>query len=96
MFPRFSSIFAIAIGLGVAIPSLHAADEIEAKVQLCAACHGQNGVPTDPKTIPPIWGQQQSYLMKQLRDFRNGERPSAVMAPIAKGLDEGDLLPLAA
>lgn len=96
MFPRFSSIFAIAIGLGVAIPSLHAADEIEAKVQLCAACHGQNGVPTDPKTIPPIWGQQQSYLMKQLRDFRNGERPSAVMAPIAKGLDEADLRKIAA
>ena len=96
MFPRFSSIFAIAIGLGVAIPSLHAADEIEAKVQLCAACHGQNGVPTDPKTIPPIWGQQQSYLMKQLRDFRNGERESAIMAPIAKGLDEGELRKIAA
>ena len=91
-----SAIFGMAIGVGVAIPPAHAADEIEAKVQLCATCHGQNGVPIDPKTIPPIWGQQQSYLMKQLRDFRNGERKSDAMAPIAKGLDEGDLRKIAA
>jgi cytochrome c553 len=97
MFTRFfSAIFGMGIGLGIAIPPAHAADEIQAKVQLCAACHGQNGVPTDPKTIPPIWGQQQSYLMKQLRDFRSGERSSAIMAPIAKGLDEGDLRKIAA
>jgi cytochrome c553 len=46
--------------------------------------------------MPVIWGQQQSYLMKQLRDFRNGERNSAIMAPIAKGLAEGDLRKIAA
>ena len=97
MATRFvSAIFGMAIGLAAAIPSAHAADEIEAKVQQCAACHGQNGVATDPKTIPGIWGQQQSYLMKQLRDFRNGERASAIMSPIAKGLDEGDLRKIAA
>ena len=97
MFGRFfSATFGMAIGLGAALPSAHAADDIEAKAQLCATCHGQNGVPTDLKTIPPIWGQQQSYLMKQLRDFRNGERASAVMSPIAKGLDEGDLRRFAA
>lgn len=92
----FSAIFGLGIGLAIAVPPAQAADEIEAKVQLCAACHGQAGVPTDPKTTPPIWGQQQSYLMKQLRDFRNGERPSAIMAPVAKGLDEGDLRKIAA
>ncbi len=34
--------------------------------------------------------------MKQLRDYRNGERPSAIMSPIAGNLDEGDLRKLAA
>ena len=29
---------------------------IEAKVQVCAACHGANGTPLDPKTMPNIWG----------------------------------------
>src|SRR6059036_3241119 len=97
MFTRFfSAIFGLGIGLAVAIPPVHAADEIETKAQLCAACHGDKGVPTDPKTIPVIWGQQQSYLMKQLRDFRNGERNSVVMSPIAKGLAEGDLRKIAA
>jgi cytochrome c553 len=91
--------FAFAIfgmGFGLAIAPAHAADDIEAKAQPCATCHGGKGVPTDPKTIPVIWGQQESYLMKQLRDFRNGERPSAVMAPIAKGVAEGDLRKIAA
>jgi cytochrome c553 len=86
----------LAIGFGLAIAPAQAADDIEAKAQPCAACHGDKGTPTDPKTIPVIWGQEQSYLMKQLRDFRNGERPSAVMEPIAKGLAEGDLRKIAA
>src|SRR5439155_22934178 len=85
-----------AIGIGLAIAPAHAADEIEAKAQLCAACHGDKGAPADPKTIPVIWGQDQSYLMKQLRDFRNGERASAIMSPIAKDLAEGDLRRIAA
>ncbi len=91
----FSAIFGAGIGIAVAIPA-HAAGEIEAKAQPCAACHGDNGVPADPKTIPVIWGQEQSYFMKQLRDFRNGERESAVMSPIAKDLTEGDLRKIAA
>src|SRR5438477_2455420 len=97
MFTRFfSGIFGLGIGLAVGIAPAHAADEVEAKAQLCAACHGDKGVPTDPKTFPVIWGQERSYLMKQLRDFRNGERKSAVMSPIAKDLAEGDLRKIAA
>ncbi len=91
-----SAICGIGIGVALAIPASNAADGIEAKAQLCAACHGNNGVPIDPKTIPVIWGQEQSYLMKQMRDFRNGERNSAVMSPIAKDLAETDLRQIAA
>jgi cytochrome c553 len=86
----------LVAGIAFASPAAHAADEIEAKVQVCAKCHGLNGVSIDPKTIPAIWGQQQSYLMKQLRDFRTGERASPIMAPIAKDLAEGDLRKIAA
>ena len=93
MYTRF--VWAI-LGVMVGIPPVQAADEIEAKAQPCGACHGANGVPLDPKTVPVIWGQEQSYLMKQLRDFRNGERKSAIMSPIAQDLAEGDLRKLAA
>jgi cytochrome c553 len=92
----FSMVFGAGFGLVVALPPAHAQGEIEAKAQLCAACHGDKGVPSDPKATPVIWGQQQSYLMKQLRDFRSGERSSAIMSPLAKGLAEGDLRKLAA
>ena len=96
MHTRFlSAVCGIGIGVALAIPASNAADGIEAKAQLCAACHGGKGVPTDPKTIPVVWGQEQSYLMKQLRDFRNGERISAVMSPIAKDLTETDLRKIA-
>ena len=78
-----------------AVPA-HAADDIEAKAQLCAACHGQNGVPADPKTVPIIWGQQQSYLVKQLRNYRNGERDNPIMTPIAKSLAQEDIRKMAA
>src|SRR5438045_6468706 len=94
--PFFTAILAAGIGIALAIAPAQAADEIEAKVQACAACHGANGVPADPKTVPVIWGQEQSYLMKELRDFRNGERNSAVMSPLAKGLAEDDLRKIAA
>lgn len=92
----FLAVLGTAIGLLAGMPPANAADDIEAKAQACAACHGNNGVPADPKTVPVIWGQEQSYLMKQLRDFRNGERNSAVMSPLAKNLAEGDLRPMAA
>jgi len=92
----FSAVLGAGFGLVIALPLAHAQDEIEAKAQLCAACHGDKGVPTDPKTMPVIWGQEQSYLMKQLRDFRSGERASAIMSPLAKNLAEGDLRKIAA
>ena len=96
MLTRFASaILGLGIVLLAAVPA-QAADEIEAKARLCEACHGDKGTPADPKTIPTIWGQQQSYLMKQMRDFRNGERNSAIMSPIARNLAEGDLRKVAA
>ena len=78
-----------------AVPA-YAADDIEAKAQVCAACHGQNGVPTVPKTIPIIWGQQESYLVKELHDYRSGDRNNPIMMPIAKNLAQDDLRKIAA
>jgi len=97
MFTRlFSTIVGAGIGFTITALSAYAADDIEAKAQMCDACHGQNGVPADPKTIPIIWGQQQSYLVKQLRDYRNGERDNPIMSPIAKALAQEDLRKIAA
>ena len=97
MFVRLiSTVFGAGICFAVVAAPAYAADDIEAKAQLCAACHGQNGVPTDPKTIPIIWGQQQSYLVKQLHDYRSGDRDNPIMSVIAKGLAQEELRKIAA
>jgi cytochrome c553 len=95
---RLPTIFGALVFLAgtLAGPS-QAADEIDpAKVQVCGSCHGQNGVPLDPKTMPIIWGQQQNFLVKQLHDFRAGDRANPIMAAFSKGITQEDLRPAAA
>jgi cytochrome c553 len=92
----FSTIFGAAFSFAVIAVPAQAADDIEVKVQVCAACHGQNGVPVDPKSIPIIWGQQLSYLVKQLHDYRSGDRENPIMSPIAKSIAQEDLRKIAA
>ncbi len=97
MFTRlFSTIVSAGVSFAITAVSAYSADDIEAKAQACAACHGQNGVPTDPKTIPNIWGQEKSYLVKQLHDYRSGDRDDPIMSPIAKQLAQEDLRKIAA
>jgi cytochrome c553 len=73
--------------------SVHA-QAIERKAQLCAACHGETGVPRQ-KTTPVIWGQQLGYLYVQLRDFKSGARKNDQMSPIAAPLERDDMMALA-
>jgi cytochrome c553 len=98
MFRRhLSAIFAVAfLAFTVTILTVPAyAQDIAAKAQVCAGCHGVNGVPTDPKTIPVIWGQQASYLYKELHDYHSGARDNPIMTPIAQGLSLEDLRQIA-
>jgi cytochrome c553 len=64
------------------------------KVEVCAACHGQNGKPID-KTIPVIWGQQAGYIYIQLRDFKRGDRKNEIHQPIVSSFEKDDLLAIA-
>jgi cytochrome c553 len=72
------------------------AQSIEEKAQICATCHGENGVPQQQSfPVPVIWGQQLGYLLFQLRDFKSGARHNEQMTPIAQGLEQEDLIQLA-
>jgi cytochrome c553 len=85
----------LALGLTL-LPFAAPAQTIEEKAQICAACHGGNGVP--PKQdfpVPVIWGQNLGYLFFQLRDFKSGARKNDQMSPIAEGLEHSDLMALA-
>jgi cytochrome c553 len=71
------------------------ADTFETKALLCASCHGGHGLPSD-SNVPIIWGQQAAYLLKQLHDYRNGDRDSQIMSSIAESLSEAEIVQMAA
>jgi cytochrome c553 len=71
-----------------------AAQSIEDKAQVCAACHGDSGVPIE-KAIPSIWGQHAGYAYLQLRDFQKGVRQNEQMQPIAEALSKDEMMALA-
>jgi cytochrome c553 len=61
-----------------------------AKAQMCATCHGVNGISTLPDT-PNLAGQPRIYLVEQLKQFRSGKRSHEVMNVVAKPLLDADI-----
>jgi cytochrome c553 len=64
------------------------------RLQLCAACHGEDGNSTNPQ-IPSIAGQPRLFLETQLVLFREELRRSDQMAPVVKGLKDAEIVKLA-
>jgi cytochrome c553 len=92
---QFSTLFgALAVLAAALIGPAGAADEVEAKLQPCNTCHGQEGKPINA-TTPIIWGQTTAFMTKQLHDFRSGDRASDIMAAFAKTLQQEELRPAA-
>jgi cytochrome c553 len=71
------------------------ADSVGTKLQLCASCHGRDGLPSD-HTVPIIWGQQAAYIRKELDDYRNGDRDNQIMSSIAESLSGDEVAQIAA
>ncbi len=80
----------------VAGPALAAdAEAGKAKSTTCAGCHGPDGISANP-LWPNLAGQKDQYLIKQMKDFRDGNRTDPVMAPMAQGLSDQDIADMAA
>jgi cytochrome c553 len=92
--PARRSLLAAAVLATTLLPAPSQAQTIEDKAQLCAACHGENGIPQQ-KTTPVIWGQYQGYLYLELRDYKSGARKNDIMTPLAQALEREDLMALA-
>lgn len=67
----------------------------KSKAVTCTGCHGPAGISVNP-LWPNLAGQQQQYLVKQITDFRDGQRQDPLMAPLAQGLTDQDIADLAA
>ena len=61
----------------------------------CQGCHGPDGNSMVPQ-FPKLAGQGEKYIIKQLQEFKAGDRNNATMAPFAAGLSEEDMADLAA
>jgi cytochrome c553 len=91
-------IMAAVLGMAMSTTSVLAAGNVSAgkeKAAVCAACHGADGNSlTD--AFPKLAGQHEGYIVKQLMNFKSGERQNAVMAPMVANLSEQDMADLGA
>jgi cytochrome c553 len=68
----------------------------EQKSQVCIACHGEKGI-SQQDNYPHLHGQRQTYLLRQMRTFRDGgDRRDPIMTPMLENMTDQDLQNLAA
>lgn len=92
------ALLAGVLGISLMLPAAAIAQEavpLAERLQLCASCHNPDGNSTVPEN-PRLAGQDAAYLARQLADFKNGSRPSPVMAGIVGLLADKEFKPLAA
>ena len=87
----------LALGLSAGNIAIAAGDASAGKdkAAACAACHGADGNSVAP-TFPKIAGQNERYLVKQLKDYQGGARQNGMMSGMVAGKSEQDLEDLAA
>jgi cytochrome c553 len=61
----------------------------------CAACHGETGIAPNP-AWPSLAAQKPGYIVNALKAFRAGLRTDPMMAGVARGLSDTDMVNLAA
>ncbi|CAM3302179.1 cytochrome c4 [Pseudomonas floridensis] len=88
----------LALGL---CASSHAADPAgdaaagQAKTAVCGACHGPDGNSLAPN-FPKLAGQGERYLLKQLREIKDGKRVVVEMTGMLNNLSDQDLADISA
>lgn len=85
--PLAFGLAAVAFGLG---PASAQSGALAEKIQLCSACHGEDGNSKLEK-IPSLAGQPAFFILNQLFLMREGVRKVEAMAPIVKDLKDEDL-----
>jgi cytochrome c553 len=81
--------------LGLPAMVVAGAAEGEKKAAACAACHGEAGNSSNPQW-PSLAQQPAQFISTSLFMFREGNRKSDLMTPMAKPLSNADMNDLAA
>jgi len=94
---------AIVITIVSALSSSHllaqtpgdAEDGAAIAARACVACHAPSGISPMPNT-PRLAGQHATYLIKQIRDYRDGRRTNEVMENFIRDLSDEEIKLVAA
>jgi len=70
-------------------------DTMAQRLLACTGCHGKDGRAASDGYYPRIAGKPAAYLFRQLRAFRDGQRPYALMANLLAPLDDAYLQDIA-
>ena len=62
----------------------------QAKAAVCGACHGLDGNSADAQ-YPKLAGQSEQYIVRQLTDFKSGQRQNPIMMGMASPLSVQDM-----
>jgi len=62
----------------------------KAKAEICAGCHGDNGI-SQTENIPSLAGQPDQFIQWQLVFFRTGSRKNEQMQPIVEEISNDDI-----
>jgi sulfide dehydrogenase cytochrome subunit len=65
-----------------------AALHMRALAASCANCHGTDGRTTEGSAIPSLVGMPKSYMVMQMKAFKEGTRPATVMHQLSKGITD--------
>ncbi len=85
--------FAVLVFLALLLAG-PASAQVEQKVLVCAACHGQDGIGVAP-TFPNLAGQHPEYTLQQLQMIKSGERMIPTMMGLLDNMSDADLAAIA-
>jgi cytochrome c553 len=91
----------MALGLAMLTPLFAMAqptafeDTMAQRLLACTGCHGKDGRAASDGYYPRIAGKPAGYLFRQLRAFRDGQRPYALMGNLLAPLDDAYLQDIA-
>ncbi len=89
-----ASALILAVTANIAIAGGDAAAG-KAKAASCAGCHGAKGISAIPM-YPNLAGQKETYLVKQLKAFKDKSRKDPTMNAMAAPLSDEDMANLSA
>nr|VFK19890.1 MAG: cytochrome c [Candidatus Kentron sp. LPFa] len=95
-FMTFAACAVLTAGMNGAVMADDGASLYTSK--LCNTCHGADGKTPVMPTYPKIAGQNEEYLIQQIKDIKDGNRTNgmaAAMKPMVATVNEGEIKKIA-